>query len=245
MPVVNSKIGNNVKIWHPELVNIYGAEIGDDVMIGAFVEIQKGVKIGKGSRIQSHTFLCEGVEIGENVFVGHGVMTINDRYPTPNNPLWISEKTIIEDNASIGSHSTLLPVRIGKAAVVGAGAVVTKDVPAGKLVVGNPAKEIKGNQNMKQEERLDKFIKWINECLSNTYCTNDDEWDTARLNIAMSISNILYEFGNNPQILGNIKKGMKQEIDSWIHNKKVEDYQLLKCLNIEWHKVNKIGFHNK
>lgn len=144
MPLKNVKLGKNVRISFPDLVNLYNCEIGDDCLIGPFVEIQNDVKIGKESRIQSHTFICSKVTIGERVFVAHGVMFINDRYPVRRDPKdW--EETIVEDDVVIGSNATILPCRIGKNALVGAGAVVTKDVPSGKAVVGNPAKII-GNR---------------------------------------------------------------------------------------------------
>ena len=134
------KIGEGTKIWN--FVNLYECEIGRDSMIGTFVEIQAGVKIGDRTRVQSHTFICEMVTIGNDVFVGHGVMFINDTMPPqPDRAQWKS--TVIEDGASIGSNVTLLPVRIGKNAVVGAGAVVTKDVPDGAVVAGNPARVLR------------------------------------------------------------------------------------------------------
>jgi len=141
MSIKNVKLGKNVKIPYPELVNLYDCEIGDDCLIGPFVEIQKGVKIGARTRIQSHSFVCTKVKIGKDVFVGHGVMFINDRYPVHRDSKdW--EEVIVEDNVVIGSNATILPCRIGKNAMVGAGAVVTKDVPANKIVAGNPAKVI-------------------------------------------------------------------------------------------------------
>lgn len=135
------KIGKNVVIVKP--VNLYGCEIGDNVFIGPFVEIQKGVRVGKNTRIQSHTFICEGVRIGKNAFIGHGVMFINDRKPRANNKNWKMETTYICNGASIGSNATILPVIIHEKAMVGAGSVVTKDVGKGKVVVGNPARELK------------------------------------------------------------------------------------------------------
>ena len=141
MPLKDVKLGKDVRIPHPDLVNLYGCEIGDNCFVGPFVEIQNDVKIGARSRIQSHSFICSKVRIGEDVFVGHGVMFINDKYPVRRDPKdW--EEVIIEDNVVIGSNATILPCRVGKNAMVGAGAVVTKDVPANKIVIGNPAKVI-------------------------------------------------------------------------------------------------------
>ena len=131
------RIGEGTKIWN--FVNMYECEIGRDSMIGTFVEVQAGVKIGDRTRVQTHTFICEMVTIGNDVFVGHGIMFINDTMPPqPDRDQWRS--TTIEDGASIGSNATLLPVTIGKDAVVGAGAVVTRDVPPGAIVAGNPAR---------------------------------------------------------------------------------------------------------
>jgi acetyltransferase-like isoleucine patch superfamily enzyme len=144
------KVGENVKIF--KFVNLYGCQIGDNTKIGSFVEIQKGVEIGKNCKISSHTFICEGVKIGNGVFVGHNVSFINDIYPratTQEGVLqteadWQMAETIIEDGASIGTGATILGgIRIGKNAIVGAGAVVTKNVPENAVVVGNPAKIIK------------------------------------------------------------------------------------------------------
>ena len=137
----NCKISKNVNIIQP--VNIYGCELMDNVFIGPFVEIQKNVVIGKNSRISSHTFICEGVDIGENVFVAHGVMFINDLFDSENISNWTLRKTKIENGVRIGSNSTILPVNIGENAIIGAGSVVTKDVPANCVVVGNPAKIIR------------------------------------------------------------------------------------------------------
>ena len=135
------KIGKDVTIVHP--VNLYECEIGDGTFIGPFVEIQAGAKIGKNCRIQSHTFICDGVTIDDNVFIGHGVMFINDKNPKANNDKWNMQRTRILKGASIGSNATILPVVIGINAVVGAGSVVTRRVYKRKTVVGNPAKEIK------------------------------------------------------------------------------------------------------
>jgi acetyltransferase-like isoleucine patch superfamily enzyme len=128
-------------------VNLYGCAIGDDTRIGAFVEIQRGASVGKRCKISSHTFVCEGVHIGDDVFVGHGVMFINDKTPRasidgrPISNEWKMEETFIEDGASIGSNATILcGVRIGRGALIGAGAVVTRDVLPGAVVAGNPAR---------------------------------------------------------------------------------------------------------
>ena len=140
------KLGRNVKL--SQFVNLYGCEIGDETKIGAFVEVQKNATIGKRCKISSHTFVCEGVTIEDNVFIGHGVMFINDSYPraTTEGKLqteadWKVEQTVIKKGASIGSGATILSnVTIGENAIVGAGSVVTKDVPASGIVAGNPAR---------------------------------------------------------------------------------------------------------
>lgn len=145
----NVQVGENVKIFN--FVNAYGCSIDDGSKIGAFVEIQKGVTIGKNCKISSHTFICEGVHIHDNVFVGHNVSFINDKYPRAVNQDgsmqtdadWQVVETIVEEGASIGTSATILcGVTIGKGAMVGAGSVVTKDVPEGAVVVGNPARII-------------------------------------------------------------------------------------------------------
>jgi acetyltransferase-like isoleucine patch superfamily enzyme len=144
------KLGQNVSLGH--FVNLYGCTIGDDTRVGPFVEIQKNAFIGKRCKIQSHSFICEGVTIEDEVFVGHGVMFINDKYPrstTESGGLqteadWKVEPTVIRRKASIGSNATILGgVTVGEAAIVGAGSVVTADVPAGTIVAGNPAKVIR------------------------------------------------------------------------------------------------------
>jgi UDP-2-acetamido-3-amino-2,3-dideoxy-glucuronate N-acetyltransferase len=152
MPIADSvRIGQNVKIFHPTLVNLYGCAIGDDTKIGAFVEIQKNATVGARCKISSHTFICEGVVIEDEVFVGHGVMFTNDRFPRATNADgspqteadWKVETTRIGRSASIGSNVTIVcGVTIGAGALVGAGAVVTRDVPAHAIVAGVPARVI-------------------------------------------------------------------------------------------------------
>lgn len=121
-------------------INLYGCIISEDVFIGPFVEIQKNVFIGRASRISSHSFICEDVTIGENCFIGHGVMFTNDKFDSSDLKSWIKRPTSIGNNVRIGSNATILPVSIGDNAIIGAGAVVTKDVPANSIVKGNPAK---------------------------------------------------------------------------------------------------------
>jgi acetyltransferase-like isoleucine patch superfamily enzyme len=146
----NVRLGKEVKIYN--FVNAYGCSIDDGSKVGAFVEIQKGVTIGKNCKISSHTFICEGVHIADNVFVGHNVTFINDKFPRATNADgslqteadWSCVETYVEEGVSIGSSATILcGVRIGKGAIVGAGAVVTKEVPENAVVAGNPAKIIK------------------------------------------------------------------------------------------------------
>jgi acetyltransferase-like isoleucine patch superfamily enzyme len=143
------KLGKNVKL--SKFINLYGCAIGNSTKIGAFVEVQKNAHIGNNCKISSHTFICEGVTIEDDVFIGHGVMFINDTYPraTANGQLqteadWKVEPTVIKKGASIGSNSTILShVTIGENAIVGAGSVVTKDVPPETIVAGNPARVIR------------------------------------------------------------------------------------------------------
>ena len=141
------KLGKDVKL--SQFINLYGCEIGDETKIGAFVEIQKNARVGSRCKISSHTFICEGVEIEDNVFIGHSVTFINDTYPRATAMTgglqteadWKVEKTRICNGASIGSGSTILcNVTVGENAIVGAGSVVTKNVPANAIVAGNPAK---------------------------------------------------------------------------------------------------------
>jgi acetyltransferase-like isoleucine patch superfamily enzyme len=144
------KLGRDVRIY--AFVNLYGCEIGNESRIGAFVEIQKGARIGSRVKVSSHTFICEGVTIEDEVFIGHGVMFINDRYPratTEDGGLqteadWSVAPTVVKRRASIGSNATILcGVTIGEDAIVGAGSVVTRDVPPGAIVAGNPARVIR------------------------------------------------------------------------------------------------------
>lgn len=144
------QLGENVKIY--DFVNLYGCTIGDNSKIGTFVEIQKGVLIGKNCKVSSHTFICEGVTVEDNVFIGHSVVFINDRYPRSTNGEgtlqteedWECVNTTVKNGASIGSNATILcGVTIGKNSIIGAGSVVTKDVPDNTVVAGNPARVIR------------------------------------------------------------------------------------------------------
>ena len=145
--VKNVKIGDSVQIH--KFVNVYGCEIGGNTTIGSYVEIQKNAKIGKNCKISSHSFICEGIELEDNVFVGHGVMFINDKNPRACNEDgskqkdgdWTVEKTLVKKGASIGSNATILcGVEIGENAIIGAGSVVTKSIPENSVAYGNPAK---------------------------------------------------------------------------------------------------------
>ena len=146
----NVQVGEGVRIFN--FVNAYGCSIDDNSKIGAFVEIQKGASIGKNCKISSHTFICEGVHIEDNCFIGHGVMFTNDLFPRATNPDgsaqtesdWTMIETFVKKGASIGANATILPgLVIGENALIGAGSVVLKDVPANTVWVGNPARQIK------------------------------------------------------------------------------------------------------
>ena len=145
--ITNVKLGKDVKL--AAFINAYGCEIGDETKVGTFVEIQKNAAIGRRCKISSHTFICEGVRIGDRVFIGHNVTFINDKFPKATNPEgrlqieedWSIEPTTVQEGASLGSSITVLcGVTIGVKAIVGAGSVVTRDVPGGEIWAGNPAK---------------------------------------------------------------------------------------------------------
>ncbi len=159
------KLGENVKIYN--FVSLYGCEIGDDTKIGVFVEVQKNARIGKRCKISSHTFICEGVTIEDNVFIGHSVVFVNDTYPRATNSKgelqsekdWKVEPTLVKKGASIGSNSTILSnVTIGENAIVGAGSVVTKDVPPNMIVAGNPARLFRPIDFLSQTDIAEQYV---------------------------------------------------------------------------------------
>lgn len=159
------KLGENVKIHN--FVNLYGCEIGDNTKIGVFVEIQKNAKVGKHCKISSHTFICEGVTIEDNVFIGHSVVFINDTYPRATNGNgrlqtqedWKVEPILVKNGASIGSNCTILGnVTIGENAIVGAGSVVTRDVPPNTIVAGNPARFFRTIEFLTQMDTAEQFV---------------------------------------------------------------------------------------
>jgi UDP-2-acetamido-3-amino-2,3-dideoxy-glucuronate N-acetyltransferase len=147
------QLGRDVIIYH--FVNLYGCQIGDGTKIGSFVEIQKGALVGRNCKISSHTFICEGVTIEDEVFVGHGVQFINDKYPRATREDgglqteadWTPQRTLVRRGASLGTGATILSgIEIGERAIVGAGAVVTRNVPAGQTVAGNPARAVTSDE---------------------------------------------------------------------------------------------------
>jgi acetyltransferase-like isoleucine patch superfamily enzyme len=159
------KLGQNVRL--SKFINLYGCEIGDETKIGAFVEIQKNARIGRCCKISSHTFICEGVTIEDNVFIGHGVMFTNDTYPRATNldgnlqteVDWKVEKTIVRRGASIGTGVTILPnTCIGENAIVGAGSVITKDVPANAIIAGIPGRVLRYMEPSLKEDSPSKRI---------------------------------------------------------------------------------------
>jgi len=159
------KLGENVRL--SKFINLYGCEIGDETKIGAFVEIQKNARIGRRCKVSSHTFICEGVTIEDDVFIGHGVMFTNDTYPRATNPDgklqteadWKVEKTVVKRGASIGTGATILPnTCIGENAIVGAGSVVTKDVPANAIIAGNPARVLRHVDALQKDKILKQDV---------------------------------------------------------------------------------------
>ena len=162
MPIESDvSLGHGVVIFHPELVNLYGCRIGDGTKIGSFVEIQKNASIGRNCKISSHSFICEGVEIEDQVFIGHGVKFINDAYPCAttatgelqNETDWTVLRTVVHSRASIGTNATILPnISIGRGAMIGAGAVVVRNVPDHAIAVGSPAR-IVGDMRDREKAR--------------------------------------------------------------------------------------------
>jgi acetyltransferase-like isoleucine patch superfamily enzyme len=159
------KLGKDVRL--SKFINLYGCEIGDETKIGAFVEIQKNAKVGRNCKISSHTFICEGVSIEDNVFIGHGVMFTNDTYPRATGvdgrlqteADWKVEMTVVKRGASIGTGATILPnTCIGENAIVGAGSVVTRDVPANAIIAGNPAKVLRYVEGSQADTELNQAV---------------------------------------------------------------------------------------
>lgn len=160
--------GENVVIYHPELVNLYRCTIGDGTMVGPFVEVQAGAVIGAQSKVCSHAFICANVTIGDRVFVGHGVMFCNDRFPVIGGPVFL-ENTVIADDVSIGSGAVILPgVTIWQGAIIGAGAVVTEDVQAWCIVAGTPARVVRQFGNASNRE---SYLKYQHENSINHHAT--------------------------------------------------------------------------
>jgi UDP-2-acetamido-3-amino-2,3-dideoxy-glucuronate N-acetyltransferase len=159
------KLGENVRIYN--FVNLYGCEVGDNTKIGVFVEIQKNAKVGRNCKISSHTFICEGVTIEDDVFVGHSVVFINDTYPRSTNGNgglqteqdWKVEPILVKRGASIGSNCTILGnVTIGEKAIIGAGSVVTKDVPPNVIVAGNPARIFRTIDSLSEADLTEQYV---------------------------------------------------------------------------------------